>query len=506
MTAIDGLRTSSQSIRGHSPRIAGYVWALALVAFATTLAGAFRGSLALADTVMLYVLAVIVSSAMHGWKPSALTAALSVAAYDFFFVPPVFSFAADDNRHFLTFMMMFGVSVTVSALTTRARRKEREARWGEDRSLALGELSRELAKSDDVPHTARTIVFHARRMFGAPAALMCRDPSGVARIVARAGNISFGEASFSAEAAFPYTCSAGVPTNHAPEAGVSYFPVHVGVTVLGVLVLADDGRSSHRTSGHIEAFVKQCSLPLARVLLAENARAAALRADAERIRGSLLSAVSHDLRTPLATIAGAASALCHPGKRVSSEQRADLASTICTETERLQRLVSSLVDMSRLEGRRSHHVALDVLMPNTLTRMASELDGRPVTLDMPPLPTIEGDPVLLEQVLLNLLDNATKHTPPRTAISIRGRTIEHQVEITISDAGLGLQPGTEERIFERFFRSSASDVPGSGLGLSICRAIVEAHGGSLLAENVPDGGAMFRIILPAGHEGRGELH
>jgi two-component system sensor histidine kinase KdpD len=234
--------------------------------------------------------------------------------------------------------------------------------------------------------------------------------------------------------------------------------------------------------------------------LALRAREATLRARTEEMRNSLLDAVSHDLRSPLAAITGAATTL-RDGQEVPPPERAELVATICEEAERLERLVRDLLDMTRLQSGalevRREWVPLEEIVGSALERLEPRLQGRPVEVDLPGnLPLLSVDPVLLEQVLVNLLENAAKHTPAGSAIELRARDQAGGVTVEVSDRGPGLPAGAEARVFEKFFRQARPGVAGVGLGLSICRGIVEAHGGTILAENRAGGGATFRIALP----------
>jgi two-component system sensor histidine kinase KdpD len=218
------------------------------------------------------------------------------------------------------------------------------------------------------------------------------------------------------------------------------------------------------------------------------------------MRSSLLSAVSHDLRTPLAAITGAATTL-RDADGVLLEQRSDLLQTICEEAERLERLLGNLLDMTRVEARalgvKREWVPLEELVGSALTRLEGKLGSRVVETDLPTdLPLLGVDPVLLEQVFVNLLENACKYTPPQTPIEVKARVANATLTIEIADRGPGIPAGDEERVFDKFYRGPHVGIGGVGLGLPICRGIVDAHGGSIRADNRVGGGAVFRIDLP----------
>jgi two-component system sensor histidine kinase KdpD len=226
-----------------------------------------------------------------------------------------------------------------------------------------------------------------------------------------------------------------------------------------------------------------------------------IRVTTEERRSSLLSALSHDLRTPLAAITGAATTLRDESAAIDSGQRRELLDTICEEADRLERLVRNLLDMTRLESGalvvRRQWMPLEEIVGAALTRVESQLDGRPVRTDLPvDLPLVSADGVLLEQVFVNLLENAAKYTPPGSPLEIGAHAEAGRVLIEVRDRGPGLPVGKEEAVFEKFVRGTHAGVAGVGLGLPICRAIVEAHGGTIRAENREGGGALFRISMP----------
>jgi two-component system sensor histidine kinase KdpD len=226
-----------------------------------------------------------------------------------------------------------------------------------------------------------------------------------------------------------------------------------------------------------------------------------VKIEAEQLRNALLSAVSHDLRTPLAGIKGAASSLVEGGERLGAATRTDLAESIVEEVERLDRLLANLLNMTRLEAGVIHAQKewhpLEEIVGAALARLAGPLHGRPVQVKLPPeLPLVPLDGVLIEQVLINLLENAMHHTPPGTPIEITAASQDGAVTVEVADRGPGLEPAEVERVFEKFHRGGASRAGGVGLGLTICRGFVEAHGGRIWAENRPEGGARFRFTLP----------
>jgi two-component system sensor histidine kinase KdpD len=251
----------------------------------------------------------------------------------------------------------------------------------------------------------------------------------------------------------------------------------------------------------LETFANQTALAIERAQLAEEAQSAQLRVETERMRNSLLSSVSHDLRTPLATIIGASSGLLEGADRLSTTTRKDLVRSIHQEASHLDRLVNGLLEMTRLESGavtiKAEPQSLEGVVGAALQRLDSLLRDRTVQVSLPDnLPLVPIDALLMEQVFLNLLDNAARYSPPESPIDVSASVVGLKVVVEVSDRGAGFAPGEEARVFEKFYRGRSARVRGVGLGLAICRAIVQAHGGTIVAENRPGGGATIRFTLP----------
>ena len=251
----------------------------------------------------------------------------------------------------------------------------------------------------------------------------------------------------------------------------------------------------------LETFSNQTALAIERAQLADEAQDAQVRIETERLRSSLLSSVSHDLRTPLATITGAASTILESGSQLDAQARQELLESVREEAERLNRLVQNLLEMTRLESgalqlHREWH-PLEEVIGAALSRLGKKLSGRRVHTSVPSdLPLVPIDDVLVEQVLVNLLDNAIKYTPAESPIRIMATSTDEAVTVEIADHGPGLPRGEEDRIFEKFYRAQPDRGRGSGLGLAICQGIVKAHGGRIWAQNLPEGGVAFLFTLP----------
>ena len=256
----------------------------------------------------------------------------------------------------------------------------------------------------------------------------------------------------------------------------------------------------------LETFAAQTALAIERVALVDEAQQARLRSETERLRTSLLSAVSHDLRTPLATITGSASALVEQEAELDGAARRELAQAIQEEAERLNRLVHNLLEMTRLEAGgirvRKDWEPLEEVVGSALARVEKRLGDRRVDIQLAPdLPLVPLDPLLIEQVLINLLDNAIKYTPAGSPIEISASAEDREVRVAVADRGPGVAPGEDPLVFEKFYRGQeAGGCSGAGLGLAIARGMVEAHGGRITVGTRPGGGAVFRFTLPLAAE------
>jgi two-component system sensor histidine kinase KdpD len=484
-----------------------YGFAVAAVAAATGLAWLMLPHFELANIVMVYLLSVVAVSARTGRGPSVLASLLSVAAFDFFLVPPRFTFAVSDSQYLVTFAVMLIVALVVSGLTVGIRAQAQSARERERRTAVLYAMSRELASTRGITELTGVALRHLGDVFGGRLAILM--PAAAGRLEPRASllapfHLDPNDAAV-AQWAYEHRQPAGMGTDNLPGAQMLFVPLTASRGTVGVLGmrLGDQHLFDAPDQWHLlETFANQIALAIERGLLAEEAQAAQVSAEGERLRSTLLSSVSHDLRTPLAAITGGASTLLDPAARVDEAGRRELLSTMHEEAERLDRLVQNLLEMTRLESgrvqlRKEWH-ALEEVVAAVLHRFAARLRGRTVTTRLPPdLPLVAIDEALIEQVLINLLDNALKYTPEASPIDLSASLAGDRVVVEVADRGPGLAAGDERRVFEKFYRSPTVPARGSGLGLSICRGILEAHGGRIEAENRPGGGTVFRLTLPA---------
>lgn len=466
--------------------------AAGLVALAALLGRLASPVVSSADVVMGFLLAVLIAAFRLGRRAAILAAALSVGAYNFFFVAPYHTFAVAETHNLLTFAMLFGVGLSASALADRLRRQEADAVAREKRTAALLALTRATASAPDEAAVAHAVVTEAATRIARGAALWVPLAGGGARRSAEAGEGATGE-----DGAVAAALKGGPVVTPALAA----LPVEAAGGRLGVLVLRAPAPGNADLG---DAWARQTALALARVRDAAAVEEATLRARTEELRSALLSTVSHDLRTPLAAITGAATTLLSEAV-VPPEARRELLASVRDEAARLERLVANLLEMTRLASGplalRRAWVPLDEIVGAGFARVEATLAGHPATADVPPdLPLAELDPVLFEHVLVNLLENAARHTPPGTPIRVAARADAGCVELAVSDEGPGFPEGDLARLFEPFVRGGTPRAPGSGLGLAIARGIVEAHGGTIRAERPPGGGASVIVRLPRRRE------
>ena len=485
----------------------GYAWAAIAVALATGIATLMDPFFEPANQVMIYLLAVTLVAMRLGRGPSVAAAVASVVAFDFFFVAPRGSFAVSDTEYLITFGVMLVVGLIISGLAANIRTRARIAGYREQRTAALYAMSRELGTAEDLEEMLRIAVKHLGQVFESQAVILLPDRDGRIQYPRGAGtSASLRGADLSvAQWVFDHKEPAGLGTDTLPGALAHYLPLPGSQALIGVAaILPANPRRLFVPEQQrlLETFASQIALALERAQLGAAAKASALSAESERLRNALLAAISHDLRTPLASIVGASSSLLERAERMDAPARAELARAIHEEAGRMSGLIDNVLDMARLESgaaslNRQWH-PLEEIVGATLKRLDRVLAGFRVVTHLPEdLPLVNVDGVLIGQLLANLLENAAKYTPAGTTISISAEVGHEELVVSVADEGPGLPPGEEERVFDKFHRAVPEGAQsGVGLGLSICKAIVQAHGGTIAAENLPAGGAVFRFTLP----------
>lgn len=480
-------------------------WAAAIVALTTSVSIPLRSVLNPVNLAMFYLLGVVAVAMRSSRRVALFACVLSVAAFDLFCVPPYLTFAVSDYEYLLTFAVMLIVAVLIASLTVRIRLQAEHAVQREARTQALYRLTRQLSSETRWMEAARAATAIAREVFGTRIVLFFPEEGGKISFDQRTTDdlpVPAGEVGI-AQWVFDHGQKAGKGTDTLPGACAIYLPLKGSQGQVGVLAVVP-AESAHLDSPEqfhlLEIFASQTALAIERAQAAIAAREAQLRAETEQMRSSLLSAVSHDLRTPLAAITGAASSLRSQSQQLSEDTRHELLESIESEAERLSRLVNNLLEMTRIEAGsvqvKREWYPLEELTGAALTRLDRVLESRKVTTRLPPALMVSVDAVLFEQVLWNLLENASKYTPAGSPISIAAWEDNEEVAIEISDSGPGFASGEELLVWDKFYRGRAAGARGAGLGLPICRAIVTAHGGRIDAANQPEGGAVIRIRLP----------
>jgi len=490
-----------------------YLATAAVVAGCTALAALFHSSkLAETNVVMVFLLGVALVAARYGRWPAVLASIASVLIFDFFFVPPHWTFDVHDAQYFLTFAVMLGIGLLISHLTARIREQLRASQEQVRHTAALFRFTRQLSQIAGVEFLIRTAGQQLGGAFDGEVVIYLREPEGPV-------SLRFGEGSALAQNELnpvvaqwvaEHDQTAGAGTDTLPNASALFVPL-VGsqrtIGALGIRPRDSDRFQDPEQRRLLETCAGLMALSIERDQSVLHAEEAQLQAQAEQTRSSLLSSVSHDLRTPLAAIGGAASSLLEGDavKPDAAGQR-ELLTTIVDESARLTRLVNNLLDITRLESgaivlNKQWHV-LEEIIGSALVRLKRELTDHPVRVTIPAdLPLLLLDGLLMEQLLTNLLENAARYTPPETPILISAEHVRQRVVLRVADSGPGFPPGTgtEDQVFEKFFRAGLHTPDarrGVGLGLAICKSIVEVHGGTITARNRPEGGAEFIMAIP----------
>ncbi len=486
----------------------GYAAGAATTALATIVATLLFRRTDLADVVMTYLLGIVLVSTRFGFRASLATAILSVLAFDFFFIPPYHTFNVVDLRHTGTFGVMLLVAVVIASLTQRVKDQAAVARRSERRTGVLYAMSRELAQAQTKGDVIRAACRHIEDVFDAHVAVFAKDATGeLAAVHASAGfDPPVGKEIGIVRWVWSNHQEAGLGTSTLPAGEGLYLPLSraAGERSIGVLGIFphEHGRfgdpEQRRLAGALAA---QLAMAVDRVDLTEETQRARVEVEAEQLRSTLLSSVSHDLRTPLAVMKGTASTLVDDGDTLEPATRRELSVMLLEETERLERMVRNLLDMTRIESGavriQKEWQSIEEIVGSALSRVEARLGTRPVESHVPPELLAPFDGVLMEQVLVNLLENAAKYTGEGTPLEISAERGDGEVRITVADRGPGLAEGEEERVFEKFHRARTEHAAlGAGLGLAICRAIITAHGGRISAQNREGGGVAFTFTLP----------
>jgi two-component system sensor histidine kinase KdpD len=484
----------------------GYAAAMAACVLTALVSTPLLSVLELSNIVMIFLLAVVGVALRFGRGPAVAAAFVGVGLFDFFFVNPRFSFAVSDVQYLVTFVVMLLVALVIGQLTAGLKVQAEAATQREHRVRGLYDMSRDLSSALLPEQVAQIGERFLKVEFDARSTLLVADDAGHLQSV-HAGTAPTDMAV--AQWAFDKSEAAGHGTDTLPASACLVLPLRAPMRTRGVLIVEPTSQRAWSVEQRrvLETCASLLAISLERIHYIEVAQASTVQIESERLRNSLLSAISHDLRTPLAALVGLADTL-DMGQPGHTRQQQEIAQAIRQSARRMSALVNNLLDMARLEAGavqlNRQWQPLEEVLGSALAASQPALGQRPIAIHIDEdLPLLHVDAVLMERVLVNLLENAAKYTPPDTGIEISARADNGEAIITMDDHGPGLPSGREEAIFQKFERGSKeSATPGVGLGLAICRAIVLAHGGRIEGHNRDLGGehvgARFIIHLPLG--------
>ncbi len=490
-----------------------YWAALAICACCTVAAAIMYPYFALTNLVMVYLLGATVAALRLGRGPASLTAVANVLALDFCFVPPRFTFAISNLEYLVTFAVMLVLALVIANLVANVRAQTRVAGARERRTSLLYAMSRELAATRSFDNLARVAVKHVAETFSGRAAVLLPDDHGRLRALNGPELVTLEDPDLSVgQWVFDHGRPAGLGTDTLPAALAQYLPLTGTQQTLGVLAVQPVQRRRLLLPEQrhlLETFAGQIALAIERAQRAEEAEAARVAVETESLRNSLLASISHDLRTPLAAIMAASHALSDPKMPPDAETRSRLARVIEGTAQQISELISNVLDLMSFQFGEVHlnrdwH-PVDALVEGALARLQGRSAGHEIQVSLPAdLPAVDVDAALITRALVNLLENAVKHTPPGTRVTVSASLEGGSVRIVIDDNGPGLPPGPPEQLFAKFERGGTeAGIGGAGLGLAICKAIIEAHGGRITAAQRPGGGARFTFTLPTRNAPRG---
>jgi two-component system sensor histidine kinase KdpD len=480
-----------------------YLVAFPLAAASTAISTLIAAHAQLADFVMVYLLGMTAVAMRSGLGPSLFAACVSILSFDFFFIPPKREWAWPDSASIITFVGMLIMAGVLSGLNRGVRREREAAKQSEALAKALYRFSSELAEVSSLKQLGSFAERHLGELLDADVLIAFCASDGELDVSTL--DVSTEKERGLALAAWSTSERVEGPSLRGYNVWSPLLGTHRSVGVLG---LSPRRRTLPLVSAEQRELLAACATQLAgaveRMLLGAAARRAELQAETERTRSSLLAAVSHDLRTPLASILAAATTITKRGSQLNPEARAELMSTIVDETERLNHLVANLLSMTKLESGELliKRQAEDVgeLVASAMTALASRGGTERIQIKLPTnLPLIDVDSLLIEQTLINLLENALRYAPGDSPIEIDARVVDENVQLRVTDRGPGILPHEREKVFEKFFRGSGArhGDGGAGLGLTICRAVARAHQGKLRALEREGGGTCMELTLPS---------
>ncbi len=495
--------------------IQSYFPAILMTAFCNGVMLMARPYVQSVDLVMAYLIGVVWVALNYGRGPSLFMTLLSAISMNFFFLPPYYTFKVTQEQDVITFVALVLTGLIIGTQNARLRMQAISARRREKNTSTLFAMSRELTANRGKITLAQIASQHMAEVLDSDIFIWLPDAKGqlhtvVAETETETRSIDPVREESVANWAFTHRQNAGLGTDTLPSARALYVPLMASGSVVGVIGAmphdSDIQAYPSETVELLEALATINASALERANAAELVEKTIVESESEKLRNILLSSVSHDLRTPLAAITGAASTLLLEGAKITEEYKTELLRSIHEEGARLARMVTNLLDVSSLESGsvklNKELYFIEELIGSALMRVEPKLGKHKVVTSIEHgLPLLRMDGLLIEQVLINLLENAAEYTPSGTTVTISALTIKPDIHVIVSDNGPGVVKGEEERIFDKFYTGGAHEpksqqLKGGGLGLAICRGIIYAHGGKIWAQNSPEGGAVFTFTLP----------
>lgn len=512
-TAAKTILERKESVRRYltalrSP-LSNYAWTLILVSIVTIIGKLLTPYFDLINSVLLYLIPVLVSAVRWGRGPSLFSSLLGVLTFNYFFVPPVYTFAVGNMQHLFVLVVFFLVALVTGTTATKLRNEVAKATEREKRTLTLYELSREIVAKGDLEQVLKTFVDKVAETTNATAVVFVQHPDSDAlyEIASTQCSVPSDEkeravARWALEHGQP--ADKGLGIFEGPRSSF-FFPIKAEDKTLAVLSIRSsmgNGVFSSEKRQIIETLTNLAAVAIVRLQLAKEAEQAKWLAESERLLRTLLDSISHDFRTPLASITGAVTSLLEEENVYTPEAKKIFLHTIKEEAHRMNRFIKNLLDMVRLESGmlRLNMKWCDIqdIIGVALREMRDILQEHRMKLDIPPdLPSIKADFILIEQVIMNLLENAAKYSLPGSTITISAQCQDRTLHLTVADSGPSIPKMEQAHVFDKFYRQHSSrQISGTGLGLSICKGIIEAHEGRIWLDSLPDYGNKFSFTLP----------
>ncbi len=486
-----------------------YAWACLSILIVTVIGEILRPYFDLINIVLLYLLPVLISAVRWGRGPSFFSSVLGVLTFNLFFVPPIFTFAVGSVQHIFVLVIFFLVALVTSTMATKLRDELEKATEREKRTLILYALSQEIAAENDLQKVLKTFTGKVADILNGTAIVLIQDPDAgvLSKTAASPENAVFDEKEHTVAL---WVLKHGRPAGKGLgmfERGRSmlFFPVKAEDKTLAVLCIRPNAEHAILSSEQrqlIETLTNLAAVAITRLRLAKEAEQTKWLTESEKLHRTLLNSVSHDFRTPLASITGAVTSLLAEGSVYTQEAKDIFLHTIREEAHRMNRFIENLLDMVRLESGtlRLNMKLCDMqdIVGVVLRETRDTLYGHPLQVDVPSdLPSINVDFILTEQVIINLLENAAKYSLPGGAITISVLYQDKTLFFTVADPGPAIPKAEQQHVFDKFYRLQTKQASGTGLGLSICKGIIEAHGGKIWVESTPEYGNKFIFSLPA---------